>query len=298
MLAAIMNDPIWQAVAQIVRDSTDISCDSFETSPVYGGDINKAWCLSCGNERFFVKTNRSDMLFMFEAEQAGLQEIARSQSIRVPAVFGCGFGGVLSFIVMEFLELGRDADEALFAQQLASMHNHSLNQFGFHIDNTIGSTPQYNNYMDDWVEFWQIHRLGFQLELAKKNQLDKEMIHRGEILNEVVGRFFCYYQPKASLLHGDLWSGNQGADSESNPVIFDPACYYGDHEADLAMMELFGQPGAGFFDAYNEVFAIDPGYAVRRDLYNLYHILNHANLFGGGYATSAQRLIDKLLAEV
>lgn len=293
-----MNDSNWQVVAQMVRDSTGNSCHSFESSPVYGGDINRAWCLSCGNERFFVKINRSDLLAMFEAEAAGLEEIARSQSIRVPAVFGCGIDARQSFIVMEFLDLGGAADEALLARQLASMHSHTQNRFGFQIDNTIGSTPQHNNYMDEWAEFWKTHRLGFQLELAKKSRLDKEMIHRGETLNGVVGRFFSDYQPIASLLHGDLWSGNQGADSEGNPVIFDPACYYGDHEADLAMMELFGQPGARFFDAYNEVFAIDPGYAVRRDLYNLYHILNHANLFGGGYAASAQRLIDKLLAEL
>ena len=293
-----MNDSIWQSVAEVIRNSTGISCNTFEFRPVFGGDINRAWCLSCGNERFFVKTNRDDLLAMFEAEQAGLAEIGDSQSIRVPVVFGCGTGGDHAFIVMEFLDLGGAADESLLARQLATMHRYTCDQFGYQIDNTIGSTPQRNDATLDWVEFWKIQRLGFQLDLAKRNRLDREMIHRGETLNGVVGRFFSDYQPIASLLHGDLWRGNQGVDSEGNPVIFDPACYYGDHEADLAMMELFGQPGARFFDAYNEVFAIDPGYAVRRDLYNLYHILNHANLFGGSYVASARRLIDKLLARV
>ena len=102
----------------------------------------------------------------------------------------------------------------------------------------------------------------------------------------------------ASLLHGDLWSGNYGADSDGNPVVYDPACYYGDHEADLAMMELFGSPGARFFAAYREHFPIDDGYPLRRDLYNLYHLLNHANLFGGGYARQSQRLIERLLAQI
>ncbi len=293
-----MNESSLQSVAQVIRDSTGASCNAFESSPVYGGNINRAWCLSCGNQRFFVKTNRRDLLAMFEAEAVGLQEIARSQSIRVPAVFGCGFDRDSSFIVMEFLDLGKNADEAIFAQQLAAMHRHYNEQFGFQINNTIGSTPQQNHYMDNWAEFWQIHRLGFQLELAKKNRLDKDVIYRGEILNGVVGRFFSDYYPVASLLHGDLWGGNQGSDGMGNPVIFDPACYYGDHEADLAMMELFGQPGARFFDAYNEVFAMDPGYATRRDLYNLYHILNHANLFGGEYMASARRIIAQLLAQI
>ena len=107
--------------------------------------------------------------------------------------------------------------------------------------------------------------------------------------------FFAAYRPRASLLHGDLWSGNQGADRDGNPVIYDPACYYGDHEADLAMMELFCNPGERFFAAYRELFPIDAGYPLRRDLYNLYHLLNHANLFGGGWAGQAQGVIDRLL---
>ena len=109
-------------------------------------------------------------------------------------------------------------------------------------------------------------------------------------------RFFADYRPRASLLHGDLWGGNQAADADGNPVIYDPACYYGDHEADLAMMELFGNPGEAFFTAYHEHFPIDAGYRYRRDLYNLYHVLNHANLFGGGYAAQAEKMIGRLLA--
>ncbi len=293
-----MIDSVLKPVARIIRDSIGIKCDAIESRPVYGGGINSAWRLSCGNTLFFVKTNRNELLAMFEAEQAGLEEIRASQSIRVPTVFGCGIGGDYSFIVMEFLDLGGAANESVFARQLAAMHSYAHEKFGFEINNTIGSTPQINEFTDNWIKYWQIHRLGFQLELAKRNGLDGEMIHRGEMLNEVTGRFFSNYQPVASLLHGDLWSGNYGADSEGNPVVFDPACYYGDHEADLAMMELFGQPGTRFFDAYNEVFAIDPDYVLRRDLYNLYHILNHANLFGGGYAASARRLIDNLQARI
>lgn len=271
---------------------------SFSVDPVHGGDINQAWRLSSGGERYFVKTNRKELLGMFEAEQAGLEEINLSQSIRVPEVISCGLAGDQSFIVMEFLELSSSADDVEFARQLATMHSYTHNQFGFRVDNTIGSTPQNNEITSNWIEFWQKHRLGFQLELAEKNRLDKGVIDRGSRLNSAVDQFFNDYQPVASLLHDDLWGGNQGGDSLGNPIIFDPACYYGDHEADLAMMELFGQPGRRFFDVYNDFFTLDSGYATRRDLYNLYHVLNHANLFGGGYAATASRLIDKLLAQV
>ena len=130
------------------------------------------------------------------------------------------------------------------------------------------------------------------------NGYGNELFDAGMRLNEQVGSFFSGYTPLASLLHGDLWSGNQGADSAGNPIIYDPACYYGDHEADLAMMELFGGPGQLFFQAYDEIFSIDTGYHQRRELYNLYHILNHVNLFGGSYVTQAQRMIASLLAQI
>lgn len=265
--------------------------------PVHGGDINRAWHLSDGKQSYFVKTNNQDCLAMFEAEQFGLQAIIKSQSIRVPEVIGCGIEENQAFILMEYIDLSGQIDEALFARQLAAMHQHTHLQFGFTVDNTIGSSPQNNRLNNDWIKFWREQRLGFQLKLAKSNRLDSKMIDAGERLNERVAVFFTDYVPQASLLHGDLWSGNQAADKSGKPVIFDPACYYGDHEADLAMMELFGQPGQSFFRAYDEVFAIDAGYSVRRDLYNLYHVINHANIFGGGYTASAKRLIDKLLAQ-
>jgi fructosamine-3-kinase len=199
---------------------------------------------------------------------------------------------------MEYLDLSGSMDEIRFARQLAKMHLCRQRQFGYPIDNTIGSSPQPNTYDQDWVGFWQQQRLGFQLSLAKENGFGSELFDTGMRLNQQVGSFFNNYSPIASLLHGDLWGGNQGADSDGNPVIYDPACYYGDHEADLAMMELFGRPQRRFFEAYNEVFPIDPGYAQRRELYNLYHILNHANLFGASYVNQAHRMIESLLAQV
>ncbi len=291
-----MNQADWQAVAKLIEDKLDLACDVFEVSPVYGGDINRAWCLNAGDKRFFVKTNQRERLGMFEAEQRGLLIMQQSHSIRVPEVIGCGWTGGHAFIVMEYIDLGGPINEAQFGCQLAAMHRQSNPVFGFEFDNTIGSTAQINTFTEDWVGFWQRYRLGYQLDLAKENRLDKKMIRQGEKLNEQADQFFTDYQPIPSLLHGDLWSGNQSTDEVGNPVIYDPACYFGDHEADLAMMELFGRPSQRFFETYEAVFPIDSGYSTRRDLYNLYHILNHANLFGGGYAASARSIIDHLLS--
>ena len=293
-----MKESLCLTVINSISDFNGYYLHDYRLARLSGGDINQAWHLYDKERHYFVKTNRAELLFMFEAEKTGLQEISQSRSIRVPEVIGCGVDGEQSYIVMEFLNLGGIVDAVLLARQLASMHLHQQDQFGFRIDNTIGSTPQINKENENWVAFWKTHRLGYQLDLARKNRLDRGMIDRGERLNASVDKFFSDYQPVASLLHGDLWSGNYGADSEGNPVIFDPASYYGDHEADLAMMELFGQPGRRFFDAYDEVFSIDHGYTTRRDLYNLYHILNHANLFGGHYCASARNLIDRLLAAI
>ncbi|MCP4188023.1 MAG: fructosamine kinase family protein [Gammaproteobacteria bacterium] len=288
-----MNLVNWPSLCEMMALHTK----DFSATRVHGGNINEAWHLSAGQHSFFVKTNHHSRLAMFEAEQKGLIEIQASSAIRVPVVYGCGIDGDHSFILMEYLNLSGGINERIFAQQLAAMHNHTNNQFGFEIDNTIGTSPQTNRFTASWVDFWCDQRLGLQLKLARENGLDNGLIDAGERLNERIQVFYSDYQPVASLLHGDLWSGNQAADDRDNPVIFDPACYYGDHETDLAMMELFGRPSRQFFDVYHEVFAIDRGYSIRRDLYNLYHILNHANLFGGDYAASAQRMIDTLLAQ-
>ena len=292
-----MNPVDWLVVQQLLTDKTGLEFGQLEATPMPGGDINRAWRLSDGQHQFFIKTNSRERLPMFEAEMTGLDIMLRSDSIRVPRAIGCGIAGPQAFLAMEYLDLSGRPDDVLFARQLAAMHQNTQNQFGFAIDNTIGLTPQINNCCDDWISFWQQHRLGYQLSLAKSNGYGDKLYDAGMRLNDQVDYFFVDYEPLASLLHGDLWSGNWAADETGNPVIYDPACYYGDHETDLAMMELFGSPGPVFFDTYAEIFPIDPGYAQRRDLYNLYHILNHANLFGGSYVSQAQRMIASLLAQ-
>lgn len=288
----------WQELTRRLEQALQKKLGTPRASPLAGGDINRAFRLDYAAGPVFVKINHAALGAMFTAERAGLEALRAAGAIRVPEVFLTGSVGEHACIVMEYIELSGQAEPECLARDLAALHANTHQRFGFALNNTIGSTPQINSPADDWVEFWQRHRLGYQLELAARQGFDHALLDAGEQLNDALASFFSDYRPRPSLLHGDLWSGNHAADSAGNPVLYDPACYYGDHEADLAMMELFGHPGERFFAAYREHFPIDPGYARRRDLYNLYHVLNHANLFGGGYATQARRMIDALLAQV
>ena len=148
----------------------------------------------------------------------------------------------------------------------------------------------------DWIEFFAQYRLGFQLDLAERSGYGGRWLEQGRRLCSRLADFFDGYRPRPSLLHGDLWGGNWAADAAGEPVIFDPASYFGDREADLAMTQLFGGFGRAFYDAYTSAWPLDPGAGTRRDLYNLYHVLNHLNLFGGGYRAQAERMIGRLLA--
>ncbi len=234
---------------------------------------------------------------MFDAEYAGLLELHNAQAIRVPQPIIVGESKGQAWLVLENMELGHGGNRRMAGEQLALMHRHQAQQYGWSIDNTIGSTLQINHQEDEWVRFWSEHRLGFQLELAVRNGFAGHLQQQGEKLLEGI-HLLMDHDPVPSLLHGDLWGGNIGYQSDGTPVIYDPAVYYGDREADIAMTELFGGFGADFYAAYNAVWPLDSGYAVRKTLYNLYHILNHANMFGGGYAGQAQGMIDRLLVEI
>ncbi len=267
-------------------------------APVGGGCINSGFHIRGGGRHYFVKLNAAGKAGMFEAEAEGLAEIAGTNTVRVPAPVCWGEAGNHAWLVMEFIQLsGSDGANAL-GRRLAMMHRHTQPAFGWCRDNTIGATPQRNGRLEDWVEFYRERRLRFQLKLAAQNGYSGTLQRKGERLLEWLASFFDGYQPQASLLHGDLWSGNWGTDTQGEPVIYDPAVYYGDREADIAMTELFGGFGREFYASYQDTWVLDAGYGVRKTLYNLYHILNHANLFGGGYAGQAESMMDRLLAEV
>ena len=214
-------------------------------------------------------------------------------------MLGSGAVAGQAFLALEWIEFGSAStrSEALLGEGLAAQHRVPAPRFGWHRDNTIGSTPQRNDPDHDWVRFYADHRLGYQLELAAGNGYEGRLTERGALLRERTGVFFERYRPVPSLLHGDLWGGNWAADEAGTPVVFDPAVYFGDREADLAMTRLFGGFGRAFYDAYESAWPLAAGATLRFDLYNLYHVLNHLNLFGGGYRAQAEALIDRLLAE-
>lgn len=290
----------WQHIDQNISKSLGEDFITSNHRSVGGGCINDAYIISNGESAFFVKLNATNMEPMFAAEAAGLNEIIASNSIHAPKPICWGSTTSQSYIVMESLKLGgnQSAATSKLGQQLALMHKKSLANFGWKMDNTIGSTAQPNTNNTNWQDFFARTRLGFQLELAKNKGCRHSLTNKGTQLVENLSAFFSSYSPAPSLLHGDLWSGNYAVMESGQPVIFDPAVYYGDREADIAMTELFGGFGRGFYDAYNEAWPLDAGYSVRKTLYNLYHILNHYNLFGGGYENQAEKMTEKLLSEI
>jgi protein-ribulosamine 3-kinase len=218
---------------------------------------------------------------MYAAEFEGLRAL-RAAGVRAPEPYAHGVRGKIAFIEMEELALGAAPDWPAMGRMLAALHRHTGPRFGWERDNWIGLAPQLNGWSDDWASFYLERRLAPQLTRAgMKVDLEK------------AGRLLESHHPQASLLHGDLWSGNAGFAPEG-PVIFDPAVYYGDREADLAMTELFGGFPPAFYAAYEEAFPLDEGYAGRTPLYNLYHLLNHLNLFGGGYRAQVMRTLGLL----
>ncbi|HKB60008.1 MAG TPA: fructosamine kinase family protein [Gallionellaceae bacterium] len=289
----------WTPVSDAITRATGVRFECARSSAVAGGDINSAYRLEGSDgRRYFVKLNAAGKHAMFAAERAGLAEMAGTETVRVPRPVAEGVAGPLAFLVLEYLELGGRGNGRQLGEQLAALHRTTAPQFGFAIDNTIGSTPQPNGWMTDWIAFLRQRRLGFQLQLAESSGYRGKLQERGAVLLEALPAFFSGYAPTPSLLHGDLWGGNHAYLKDGTPVIFDPAPYYGDREVDLAMTELFGGFDPDFYSGYRAGFALDPGYPVRKTLYNLYHILNHANLFGGGYARQAEGMIDRLLAAI
>ncbi|MEJ2181805.1 MAG: fructosamine kinase family protein [Gammaproteobacteria bacterium] len=293
---------MWQTIRENIADSIGEPFVIESTHSVGGGSINSAYVIKGDQHSYFVKTNSATRLSMFEAESAGLQEIAASNTIKVPQPLCVGTSAGSAYIVMEYLAInaGRSGSSGSIDQlgiDLAAMHRITHAQFGWHRDNTIGSTPQVNDRLNSWIDFYREHRLGYQYQLAAKNGY-RNLLRRGEMLMSALNQFFTDYQPQASLLHGDLWSGNYAIDDSGQPVIFDPAVYFGDREADIAMTELFGGFSPRFYSAYNDAFPLDSGYNTRKTLYNLYHILNHLNLFGAGYSGQAEHMTEQLLSEI
>ena len=272
---------------------------------VYGGDINESYRLSLSDgTAVFIKCNALKNLSFFEAEAKGLEALRETGVVGVPKALGLGTDEKqgIAFLLMDYLETAPkiSAYWETFGRELAALHRadcHSLTGadssrlFGFEADNYIGASPQVNTPKEDWITFFRECRLLPQMKKAE-GYLDSGMRDKCRKLLEHLDSYLM--EPKfPSLLHGDLWSGNALCGPDGKAWIFDPAVYVGHFEADLAMTELFGGYPAAFYGAYSEITPIDSGYQDRRDLYNLYHMLNHLNLFGGSYLGSVQRILNR-----
>lgn len=255
------------------------------------------WRLRWGEEQWFVKSGEAEVL---AAEADGLAALAAAGAVRTPAVIAAGVEGDAGYLVLEWLGLARKTGPAgaRLGEALARQHLQAGEAFGWRRHNFIGATSQFNTPNGDWITFFREQRLGFQLRLAAEDGHRGRLQELGARLSVELPRFFDGYSPRPALLHGDLWGGNWGALVDGGPVVFDPAVYRGDREADLAMSELFGGFGPEFYAAYLAHAPLDPGYRVRRDLYNLYHVLNHLNLFGGAYLDQSLGLMEWLFAEL
>jgi fructosamine-3-kinase len=263
-------------------------------TPVSGGDINTAGRVETAQASYFVKWNATAVPHMFEAEARGLQLLAAANALRIPRVIA--MIDQPPALVLEWIDIGSNkhaAAEAL-GRGLAQLHRSSAPTYGLDHDNFIGSNPQRNTPSRSWIEFYRDQRLGVQRDLAQRNgQLTPDRARRLDRVLNHLDQWIDESLVKPALLHGDLWGGNTLIDAQGQPVLIDPAAYYGDREAELAFTELFGGFGARFYAAYHEAWPLDPSYADRRDLYNLYHLLNHLNLFGAGYGGSVDAILRR-----
>lgn len=285
----------WASIDTAIARATGTRHASDRPHRVGGGSINTAYRLDNGASAYFVKLNRVDRADMFAAEAAGLYELAQAVGLRTPRVVTHGTTSAHAFLVLEHIELRPLSPTAMtrFGEALADMHGVVAARYGWYRDNTIGSSRQPNAPHAHWTEFWRENRLATMLDALAPEQ--PALAREGDRLLLRLSRLLDGHVPEASLLHGDLWGGNAAMDENGTPVIFDPAVYFGDRETDLAMAELFGGFSPLFFEAYWGAWPMTDGYRyVRRPLYQLYHLLNHARLFGGHYVAESRRLIGQL----
>lgn len=286
----------WPQVAAALNDQ-GLACDPARPPrPVGGGDISAAWRLETASGPVFLKSAPAGAFEMLDAEREALAALDAAGAVRVPRPLACCAVADSVVLALEWLDLSAPDAGAnrLFGRQLAELHRHTADRHGWHRDNTIGATPQPNAEDHDWVRFFREQRLLHQLALASRQGYGGDLEADGRRLADRLERLFDGYAPEASLLHGDLWGGNWAV-SGGEPVVFDPALHYGDRECDLAMTRLFGGFSGEFYRAYEARWPLAPGHEARQSLYQLYHVLNHLNLFGGAYLGRARQLLAELL---
>ncbi|MCC4114407.1 fructosamine kinase family protein [Aromatoleum toluclasticum] len=290
-----------ERLARALEAASGIAFAGARLNPVRGGCINRTLEVAAGGRTYFLKLNDAAALPMFEAEVDGLTALAACDAFRVPRPLACGATDDEAFLLLEHLQLRPLAsaeDGRRFAAALVALHRDTGEHFGWTRDNYIGATPQHNAPHDGWARFLVECRLMPQLRMARAKGYAGALGRDADKLLERIPALFLDYRARASLLHGDLWNGNAAIAADGTPVLFDPAVYRGDRDADLAMSELFGGFPASFYTTYRSTWPPAEGYELRKTLYNLYHILNHLNLFGRGYLGQAERMVRTLAVEL
>ncbi|WP_312330006.1 fructosamine kinase family protein [Atlantibacter hermannii] len=285
---------MWQAISRLLAEQFG-EHEITQRTELPGGEIHAAWRIRYGTHDVFVKCDERELLPIFTAESDQLALLARSRTVRVPEVWGVGSDRGYSFVLQEYLEpRPLDAHNAfLLGQQLARLHQWSDQpQFGLDFDNDLSTTPQPNAWQRKWSTFFAEQRIGWQMELAAEKGLEFGDI---DLIVDVVAAQLASHQPQPSLLHGDLWSDNCALGPDG-PYIFDPACYWGDRECDLAMLPLHPEQPPQIYDGYQSVSPLPADFPERQPLYQLYTLLNRAILFGGTHLVAAQKALDRILA--
>lgn len=254
-------------------------------SPVSGGSIDRAYRIEAAPVPIFVKLASQVALPMLEVEALGLDALRDAGGVRVPEVLATGKSADVAFLALEWIDFGAPSvtAERSLGRGLARLHRATADAYGWMHDNRIGATPQLNTRSADWVSFFAERRLRFQLERAIDTGLPISASRAVESLIDDLDRVIGEHPTQPSLVHGDLWGGNWAVTGIAEPVMFDPAVHYADREVDIAMTRLFGGFGQAFYNSYGEEWPLSDGWEQRTIVYNLYHVLNHFNLFGPGY---------------
>lgn len=286
---------MWQTISSDIANTLQLDFIISDTQKLTGGDINLAYKVSSSNNTYFVKINKKQFHECFLSEAFSLDHLSQNSSLIVPKVITSGQTNDCSYLVLEFIDMhtsGNNQGEFYqLGQSLALLH--SANQqaeFGWPEDNFIGSTKQLNDYQEQWSIFFAQNRINYQLKLLAQKGIELVDI---ESFSQLCQQLLAHHHPIPTLVHGDLWQGNI-AFSNHIPCLFDPACYYGDREVDIAMSELFGRFPESFYKGYQASYPLQEGYLQRRHIYNGYHMLNHANLFGGIYIDQAKTFIKEI----
>jgi len=286
---------MWSTIESAIESATQQSFSIKHKKSATGGDINDCYWISNYHQNYFVKLNDKNKLDNFESEAYALKQIQTTEQIACPHVITSGTTLDKSFLVLNYIPFNTPQCDSWYqlGKQLALLHKTTTHgQFGWQHDNYIGTTVQPNKWQSNWRSFFAEQRIGWQLQL-----LYEKSIKLGNIdhISQVCHDALLHHKVKPSLVHGDLWHGNMGF-CNKQPVIFDPACYYGDREVDVAMTELFGQLPDEFYQGYQDTFPLPTSYEKRKLVYNFYHILNHANLFGGVYIEQSKAALSRILS--